>query len=528
LIGNTIFAGGGDSAVYALDKSTGSGIWRTPLADPALGAYLWSSVVPYQNALYVGVASLGDCPIFRGAIARIDPRTPQTPLVKHVVPQGAVGGGIWSTPVVDEAANAVYVTTANGDLQDIAKGYWTGAILKLDPDTLATQAYYLFPESDTLTDQVGGSSPTLFTTPTGTPMLAVAQKNGILYAVRRSDLGLVWQTRLAVGCVDAGQGCGSLSTPAFDGTALYLGAGVRDPEGFAIGSVYAINPADGSILWRKDLDTTILSPTTVANGLLYVSTSRGLEVYDTATGQVVWSDKRRGTLFSQPVVVNSTVYSTYVRGELVAWTLPPPDPTTLASSSAASGIPSLAAGAIGSAFARGLSGATVTVEDSAGVKRPARVLFSSSGQVNYVVPEGTALGRATVTAASPSGTVFAGVLKGVAAAQALLLKTDGSRSNLLVFQCRGGCASEPIDLGEDTDRVFLTLYGTGIRNMATNVSCTIGGIDAPVTYAGPQFGFEGLDQIDVEIPHGLQGRGEVDVTLTVDGQLSNTVKVNFR
>jgi uncharacterized protein (TIGR03437 family) len=232
---------------------------------------------------------------------------------------------------------------------------------------------------------------------------------------------------------------------------------------------------------------------------------------------------------------------------LVAWNLPPPDPAALFNYSAASGIPSLAAGAIASAFAADLSRALVTVEDSAGVKRPASVLFSSSGQVNYVVPKETATGRASVTATSASGTIFAGAIqvndvapglfsansdgKGVAAAQALRVKADGSSSYVPVFQCTPqGCTSQPIDLGAATDRVFLILYGTGIRNIGflTDYRCQIGSVDAAVRYVGPQLGFEGLDQVNVEIPQSLRGRGEVDVTLMLEGQLSNKVKVNFK
>lgn len=546
VIGNTVYAGGGDSAVYGLDKSNGNIVWRTPLADPAVGSYLWSSIVPYQNMLYVGVSSLGDCPIVRGAIARIDPQNPQTPLVRYVVPPDATGGGIWSTPVIDADTNTVFVTTANGDRQDAPAGFWIGAILKLDPETLTNQASYLLPESDSVTDLIGGSSPTLFTTTAGTPLLAVAQKNGILYAVRRSDLSLAWQTGLAISCIAPARGCGSISTPAFDGKYLYLGAGVRDPESFNSGSIYAINPDDGSVVWRKDLGATILSPTTVANGLLYVSTSRGLEIYDTATGQAVWNDKKRATVFSQPVVVNGTIYSTYQTGELVAWNLPSPGPADLFNFSAASAIPSLAAGAIASSFAADLSKARVTVEDSAGVKRPAAVLYSSSGQVNYVVPSDTAPGLAMVTATSASGTNFAGAMqvnavapglfsanadgKGVAAAQALRVKSDGSSSFPPVFQCTPACSSQPIDLGAATDKVFLILYGTGIRNIATSADfrCQIGNVDATVTYIGPQPGFDGLDQVNVEIPQILRGRGEVDVILSLTGQLSNAVKVNIR
>jgi uncharacterized protein (TIGR03437 family) len=60
------------------------------------------------------------------------------------------------------------------------------------------------------------------------------------------------------------------------------------------------------------------------------------------------------------------------------------------------------------------------------------------------------------------------------------------------------------------------------------MSCTIGGVPASVEYAGSQNGFVGLDQVNVRIPAGLKGRGEVDVVLLVDGQRSNTVKVNIK
>ncbi len=53
VLGNTVYVGGGDSAVYALDKSNGNQLWRVPLADPSTGSYLWASMVPYNNALFV-------------------------------------------------------------------------------------------------------------------------------------------------------------------------------------------------------------------------------------------------------------------------------------------------------------------------------------------------------------------------------------------------------------------------------------------------------------------------------------------
>src|SRR5215469_12797725 len=41
---DTIYVGGGDSAVYALDRATGAIKWKNALSDPQSGSYLWPSI----------------------------------------------------------------------------------------------------------------------------------------------------------------------------------------------------------------------------------------------------------------------------------------------------------------------------------------------------------------------------------------------------------------------------------------------------------------------------------------------------
>jgi uncharacterized protein (TIGR03437 family) len=60
------------------------------------------------------------------------------------------------------------------------------------------------------------------------------------------------------------------------------------------------------------------------------------------------------------------------------------------------------------------------------------------------------------------------------------------------------------------------------------VKATIGGVDAPVSYAGAQGDYAGLDQINLRLPRSLAGRGEMEVKLTVDGRPVNVVWVNIR
>ena len=47
-------------------------------------------------------------------------------------------------------------------------------------------------------------------------------------------------------------------------------------------------------------------------------------------------------------------------------------------------------------------------------------------------------------------------------------------------------------------------------------------------YAGPSPDYSGLDQVNVALPLTLRGSGEVNVSLTVDGQTSNVVTINVR
>ena len=193
-----------------------------------------------------------------------------------------------------------------------------------------------------------------------------------------------------------------------------------------------------------------------------------------------------------------------------------------------------------------LGGVTLMVQDSTGTQRLAPLIWVSSTQINFVVPDGTAPGVATFTAANGSMTATATALvqnvaptlfsmnangMGVAAATAVRVQLPNPNAQfpVPVFQCgSSGCTSVPINLGVDTP-VYLTLYGTGIRNRSSpaNVQVTINGQSVPVEYAGPQPTFAGLDQVNVALILSLRGSGESNVVLTVDGQLSNTVTVNI-
>ncbi len=196
-----------------------------------------------------------------------------------------------------------------------------------------------------------------------------------------------------------------------------------------------------------------------------------------------------------------------------------------------------------------LAGGSAYVRDSAGTNRAAPLFFISQTQINFQIPGATAAGNATITFTNTDGSISVGTVnitnvspglftanttgRGAAAAVVQRTRADGSQvfEPIVAFdQGQNQFVPIPIDLGLETDQVFLVAFGTGFRfrSAITSVSATIGGTPAPVTFAGAQGSFVGLDQSNIQIPRSLVGRGEVDVVLTVDGQPSNTVRVNFK
>ena len=67
-----------------------------------------------------------------------------------------------------------------------------------------------------------------------------------------------------------------------------------------------------------------------------------------------------------------------------------------------------------------------------------------------------------------------------------------------------------------------------VTPLAATVSATIGGLASEVLAAEPAMGLVGLDQVNVRLSRALAGRGEVDVSLSVDGRITNTVRINVR
>jgi len=199
-----------------------------------------------------------------------------------------------------------------------------------------------------------------------------------------------------------------------------------------------------------------------------------------------------------------------------------------------------------------LAGASVTVIDSTGTSRLAPLFFVSPTQINFLIPRDTAPGNGTISFTNTNGTISGGGVNianvspglftvnaggtGIASAVVLRVKADGSQiyEPIVQFNEQNQLVPIPIDLGPDSgngaDQVYLVAFGSGFRfrSSLSAVSATVGGTPALTSFAGTQPDFDGLDEANILLPRSLIGRGDLEVLLTVDGQMTNSAHISVK
>jgi polyvinyl alcohol dehydrogenase (cytochrome) len=283
--------------VYGLDARTGQARWKTRVEEHE-ATRLTASLAVDAGVAFVPAASWEEtrsidphypCCTFRGSLTAIRVRDGSIAWKTYLVDApkrtgtsssgvdmfGPSGAGIWSTPTVDAARHALYVTT--GDNYSHPASATSDAVIALD---LAT-GRILWTRQTTPNDVYNsscsssgancppnngpdydfGSSAMLVRTLEGRDVLVAGQKSGVVYGLDPDRQGaIVWQARVAKGGMVGGVQWGMAS----DGRAVFASASdvVRktDVLGSSLvgdapldpvegGGLTALNPADGKKLW---------------------------------------------------------------------------------------------------------------------------------------------------------------------------------------------------------------------------------------------------------------------------------------
>src|SRR5262245_2653916 len=197
-----------------------------------------------------------------------------------------------------------------------------------------------------------------------------------------------------------------------------------------------------------------------------------------------------------------------------------------------------------------LGGVSVSVDG-----KLARMFFVSRNQLNYLVPSNIPSGRANVVVTNNGQMVSQGIINvsdvalsvftanatgsGPPAGVLLRVGADGRQTyeSLIRFDA-GQRQFVPAPITRQAgEQLFLILFGTGLSRVANtdgnsangvaeNVQVTIGGVNAPVAFAGAAPGFFGLFQVNILIPTAAPANLAAQVVVSARDRLNNLNQAN--
>ena len=341
---DALFFGDATGVAHALDLATGKELWQTKVADhPA--ALITGTPAYADGRLYVPLSSYEEvsvlvpgyhCCTFRGSLSSLDSATGKVLWQSHTIREqpaphrdtktgaevlGPSGAGIWSSPTLDPAHHAIYVTTGDNYSDPATKT--SDAVIALDLKTgtqlwskqfTSGDVYNLgrgAPGDGTSNSGTGpdfdfGASPILVTLPSGKRCLLLGQKSGMVYAVDPGTGGkLLWQARAGRGGALGGVQWG----PATDGHLLFVAVSdlafqkAKDPAHLTLdpkvgGGLSAFSVSSGKPVWKAVPpvcgDRTPCSPAQSAaisavTGAVFSGSLDGhIRAYSATDGAVLW------------------------------------------------------------------------------------------------------------------------------------------------------------------------------------------------------------------------------------------------
>jgi len=313
----TVYVGGGDGYLYALDAATGNIVFRQFVTDVGTTqntGFIWGSPTITGGRIYLGWASQCDNPLVLSGIKSFDQHTGTLLSTFFTLPSNETGAGVWSTAATD--GKSIWITTGNGPSDGSSF-----AIVKLKASNLQFQTQWINPLRG---DLDWGSSPTLFQARLNnvkTKMVGANGKDGVFHALDANHLenGPVWSFQVGT---EANRGVGScLAAPIWDSShrTLFVAGNQTSINGQTFsGSVRAFKPADGTIIWETGLTggPVMGSPTLNGAGVLAAATFNTTNItlntvylLNGATGSIITNlPQPNNIIFPQPVFAGNHLF----------------------------------------------------------------------------------------------------------------------------------------------------------------------------------------------------------------------------
>lgn len=306
-VGGNNATGGVNATWYALNATTGAIEWSIPVGSMAVGFYNWASPLLYYGFAYVGLASKCANPLVPAGLLQVNLATHRVQNFFHTTPKNSttgdyeLGASIWTTPSVDTKSHTIFATTGNPQSGNQGEPY-SEAILAFNATNITRNragqpglvAYWHIPSAQRVADGDFGAGPTVLRGAGvgGTDLVIAGDKNGYEYAWNASNLatwavssghlGTLWQ-------IDTGTTQIALVSPAsYGGGLVYFSTPAIRIDGVAYdGSVWAVRPQTGQVVWKDPLGGQGVGAPLYAGGVLVVGAGKNLSVLNARTGAVL-------------------------------------------------------------------------------------------------------------------------------------------------------------------------------------------------------------------------------------------------
>jgi alcohol dehydrogenase (cytochrome c) len=210
-----IFRGTADGQVLAYDATSGKRLWATAIANSAIGESVPAAPIAWQGMVFIGNAG-GDNKGVKGRMYALEAASGRILWEFYLVPKQASdvargpapapagvlpdpartwtnasgfpinGGATWTSYTLDPSSGLLYVPGGNPApdfVNDVRQGdnLYTGSVVVLDARTGAYRRHFQLVRHD-FHDWDASTAPSLFTARSGKKIMAVAPKDGHLYA----------------------------------------------------------------------------------------------------------------------------------------------------------------------------------------------------------------------------------------------------------------------------------------------------------------------------------------------------------
>jgi polyvinyl alcohol dehydrogenase (cytochrome) len=266
---------------------------------------IWASPVAYRDEVIVGIASpYGDTPLVTGRVVGLDLATGLQRWSSCTRVSCESGGGVWSTPAIDDHGTAF-----------VGVGNPIDGVLAFDAST-GDRKWLSSLYADQDRDLDVGAAPVIFSLQ-GSEAIAQATVEGMFAVLDAATGAVIWSRELVRGSPVHGL----IASPAYDGTSLFVGSASLPME------MFALRPADGTTAWRHDFFQPIYSAPAVGKGVLIFGTGAVFGDLNTGSmvalassdGHLVWGYDMHSAVRSGPALAGDVVVVGDYWGDVMAF-----------------------------------------------------------------------------------------------------------------------------------------------------------------------------------------------------------------